>query len=228
VGRHGPASIDIFSELEAGGTMQTKTNGRPLPVNSVSEQMSLAGFQPAPRPTDRLFFAIFPDAGAATRIARLAGHLRGEHGLKGRPLVADRLHVTLHHLGDYVGLPQDTVDAAGKAAAAVAMAPFEVAFDRVVSFDRRPGNRPMVLRGGDGLAALVVLQQSLGAAMKKAGLGRWAKPGYAPHVTLLYDDRCVTEQAVETIGWTTREIVLVHSLLGRSLHVPLARWPLRG
>lgn len=74
----------------------------------------------------------------------------------------------------------------------------------------------------------MVFQQTLGIAMKKAGLGRWAKPGYTPHVTLLYDDRSVAEQAVETICWTAREFVLVHSLIGQTLHVPLARWPLRG
>jgi RNA 2',3'-cyclic 3'-phosphodiesterase len=29
-------------------------------------------------------------------------------------------------------------------------------------------------------------------------LWRWVKPQYEPHVTLLYDDRCVAEQAVDT------------------------------
>jgi 2'-5' RNA ligase len=47
-------------------------------------------------------------------------------------------------------------------------------------------------------------------------------------MTLLYDDRSVAEQAVETIGWTAREFVLVHSLLGQTRHIPLGRWPLRG
>ena len=197
-------------------------------ASRMPEQPSLAGFDAAPQPTDRLFFAIFPDVDAAARIARLAQHLRGEHGLKGRPLATERFHVTLHHLGDYVGLPQDIVAAAGEAAAAVTIPPFEVAFDRAVSFFGGPRSRPFVLRGGGGVAALKAFQQALGTAMKKAGLGRWAELHYTPHVTLLYDDCCVTEQAVETVGWTAHEFVLVHSLLGRTRHVPLARWPLRG
>ena len=49
-----------------------------------------------------------------------------------------------------------------------------------------------------------------------------------PHVTLLYDDVLVEERAVEPIRWTVREFVLVHSLLGQTRHVPLARWPLGG
>ena len=194
------------------------------------EQSSLPGFDASPsQPTDRLFFAIFPDANASARIAELALQLRGEHELHGRPLARERFHVTLHHLGDYAGVRPDIVAMADKAAAVVAtMAPFEVAFDRAASFSSAPRNRPFVLRGGDGITALMEFQQALGMAMKKAGLGRWAKPGYTPHVTLLYDDCCVAEQAVETIGWTAREFVLVHSLLGKSRHVALARWPLRG
>ena len=194
------------------------------------EQSSLPGIDALPQqPTDRLFFAIFPDANASARIAALAQQLRGEHALHGRPLARERFHVTLHHLGDYLGVPRDVVAMADKAAMAVTtMAPFEVAFDRAASFSNAPRNRPFVLRGGDGVAALMEFQQALGMAMKHAALGRWAKPGYTPHVTLLYDDRCVAEQAVETISWTAHELVLVHSLLGQTRHVALARWPLRG
>ena len=191
------------------------------------EQLSLAGMAPASRPTDRLFFAIFPDAQAAARIAQLAQRLRVEHGLHGHPIKTERFHVTLHHLGDHAGLRHDIVAVAKQSAATVTMSPFEVAFDHVMSFDR-PRNRPLVLRGGDGLAALTGFERLLGTAMNKAGLGHWVKPGYTPHATLLYDDRSVAEQSVETIAWTAREFVLVRSLLGQTRHEPLARWPLRG
>jgi RNA 2',3'-cyclic 3'-phosphodiesterase len=192
------------------------------------DQLSFVGFDAAPRPTDGVFFAIIPDADAAESAARLARHLRGEHGLTGKPLETERLHVTLCHLGNYMGLPQGIVAAAGEAAAAVAMPPFDVVFDRAMSFSGRPGNRPFVLCGGDGAAALMAFQQILGTAMKKAGLGRWVERRYTPHMTLLYDDHRITERAVEAVGWTVHEFVLVHSLLGRTCHVPLARWPLRG
>ena len=127
-----------------------------------------------------------------------------------------------------MGVRPDIVAKAGVAAAAVSMPPFDVAFDCAASFSSTPRNRPFVLRGGDGLAALMAFQQALGMAMKKTGLGCQVKSGYTPHVTLLYDDRCVARQAVETISWTVREFVLVHSQLGQSRHLPLARWPLRG
>ena len=194
------------------------------------EQASLPGFDPAPKPTDSLFFAILPDAHAASRIALLAEQLRSEHGLTGRTIQIDRFHVTLQHLGNYAGLPPDLLAMAGEVGVSVAnaMPPFELAFDRAESFSTAPRNRPLVLRGGDGLAALTAFQQALGTAAKKTRLGRWVKPGYTPHLTLLYDDRSVAPQAVDTITWTAQELVLVHSLLGPSRHTHLARWPLHG
>jgi 2'-5' RNA ligase len=190
-------------------------------------QSALPGFDDAPAPTDRLFFALFPDVETAGRIGRCAQQLRTEHGLHGAPLKTERFHITLHHLGDYAGLPQGVVDMAGKAAAAVRSLPFSVTFDRAASFSSSPRNRPFVLRGDTGLADLMAFQQALGVEMTRAGLGRWAKPAYTPHVTLLYDDRAVAEQRVEPITWSASEFVLVRSLIGQTLHVPLARWPLR-
>lgn len=194
----------------------------------MSEQLSFAGFDASQRPTDRVFFAIFPDVEAAARIAQIVQHLRDEHGLKGKPLATERFHVTLHHLGDYVGLPQDIVATAGEAGASMAFPPFGVGFDRAVSFFGKSRSRPFVLRGSDGVAALIAFQRALGAAMMQAGLGCSAAAQYTPHVTLLYDDRSIAEMGVETIGWTAHEFVLVHSLLGQTRHVPLARWQLRG
>jgi RNA 2',3'-cyclic 3'-phosphodiesterase len=193
----------------------------------MSEQLSLAGFGAAPPPkTDRLFLAIFPGADTAERIAHLARHLGSEHGLRGRPLATERFHVTLLHINDYAGLPQRIVDTAIEAAATVAMPPFEVAFDRVASFSGRVGNRPLVLRGGDGVSALTAFQAVLDTAIKKAGVRVRTGSHYTPHVTLLYDDGGVTEQVVDPVSWTVQEFVLVHSLLGQTRHVPLARFPL--
>lgn len=194
----------------------------------MSKQSDLFDGDRAPQPTDRLFFAIYPDSRAATQIAHLAQRLRAEHELKGNPLASDRLHVTLHHIGDHEGLPPSLVAAAQEAAAAISLSRFDVAFDYVVSFRTGGRKRPFVLRSGKDLAALMAFQQAIGMAMKKAGIGRWVQPQFTPHVTLLYDDHLVSEQTVESVSWTVREFVLVHSLLGQTQHIPLGRWPLRG
>lgn len=193
-------------------------------------QPSFPGFElrpPFPL-TDRLFLGVFLDLDAAERAANLSRSLRKELNLKGRPLPLGHLHITLHHIDDYAGLPPRVVAAICDAAATVGMDPFEVEFDRVTSFSGRPGNRPLVLRGGDGLAELMKFQRGLGAAITRARVGRPVAPQFTPHVTLLYDDIQVEERAVEPIRWTVSEFILVHSLLGQTRHVPLARWSLSG
>jgi 2'-5' RNA ligase len=150
----------------------------------MGEQLSLEGIDGSPQPTNGLYFAIFPAEDTATRTEAFARRLRTETGLKGRPIAPERLHVSLHHLGDYADPPPGIVAAACEAAAAVVMPPFELAFDRVVSFENKSGYRPLVLQGSDGVAGLMVFRRELGTAMQKVGLWRCVKPHYLPHVTL--------------------------------------------
>jgi 2'-5' RNA ligase len=195
----------------------------------MSDQLSLMGFDAPAKPTDRLFFALIPPPPVAEQIAELAQQLRDQHGLHGTPLKVERFHITLHHLGDHAGVPPDIVALANKAAQAFEGPAFEVSFDRAMSFSGHPNKRPFVLRGGDdGLAALLVFQQKLGAAMNRVGLGRWVDARFTPHVTLLYDSQLVAEQPIDpAITWSASELVLVHSLLGQTRHIRLGQWPLR-
>lgn len=188
-------------------------------------QPGFEGFAPAV-PTDRLFFALFPDAATAGRIASLAAAQCERHGLRGKPLRTDRLHVTLFHLGDRAGVPEDVVVAASRAAGTLRAAPFAPAFDMVGSFATRRAQKPFVLKAASGNDALRAFHARLGEALRRNGLGEWARGNFEPHVTLAYDASAVPFEPVPAIGWTAREFVLVHSLLGRSTHIPLARWEL--
>jgi 2'-5' RNA ligase len=170
---------------------------------------------------DGLFFSIFPDHAAAVRIANTAEHFRRAHGLKGSPLLTDRFHVTVQGLGNYDGLPRSLVAKAIEAGAAVTSTPFEVAFDRVTSF---AGSDVLVLCGGDGVDGIVMFHHALGVAMRKSGLSAGSQ--FTPHITLLYDGCRIEEQFIEPIRWTVRDFVLVHSLRGRTKHIPLERWRL--
>lgn len=188
------------------------------------QQTSLDGLA-APHPTDRLFFAVMPPPAVAAQLAELATDLRGRLGLKGRPRPISHLHVTLHHLGDFAGLPQQRVDDARAAASGVAMNAFDARFDSVGSFAGRPGKHPFVLLGANAATGLGALHAGLGARLAAARLGRRER-GFVPHVTLLYDARHVPAQPVEPLGWEAHEFVLVHSLLGRTEYRVLGRWEL--
>ena len=89
---------------------------------------------------------------------QLAQGLRDAQVLRAAPLKVERLHVTIFHLGAYFGLPRGVVEAAHEAAAALNFSAFDIAFDRVESFYRNSGAQPLVLRGGDGLAALTTFR----------------------------------------------------------------------
>ena len=190
----------------------------------MTDQLLFPGMS-APRLTDGLFFALFPDAAAAARIGGLTRRLRDAHALSAAPHAADRLHVSLHGIGEYPAFPKEIAAGAIAAAASVALPPFEIAFDRALSFSGKPGRLPLVLRSHDGFAGVMALQQALGAALAKAGLA--ARPS-TPHLTLLYDVRRVEEQPIDPVGWTVRDFVLVHSLLGQTRYIPLGKWPLCG
>jgi 2'-5' RNA ligase len=188
-------------------------------------QMGLPGFDP-PTPTDRLMFLLYPDPATAERIATEARRLKEALGLRGQPLLTDRFHITLHHLGDYVGLPADMVrkgEAAGKALSA---APFEVVVDKAVSFANRPGNNPFTLQGGEGVQDLIAFQQALG--LKMAGAGLKPDKQFLPHITLLYDGQVIPAQDIAPIRWTADRFVLVQSKLGQAQHIVLQAWDLTG
>jgi 2'-5' RNA ligase len=178
----------------------------------------------APR-ADGLFFALLPDIAATAQLERTAQQLGIRHRLNGSPLASERFHVSLLGFGAHAGLPPDLVATASKIAAEIAGRPFEITFDRAMSFLGRP--RPLVLCGGDGVTELIAFQRVLGDAIQTRGLGRM-KPQFMPHITLLYDQRGIEAHAIAPVSWTVREFVLVHSLRGQSNYIQLGRWPLRG
>jgi RNA 2',3'-cyclic 3'-phosphodiesterase len=176
----------------------------------------------------RLFFSIFPDASAAARIAQVARDLRCRHRLKGQPLLTARFHSSLYGFDRHASASLPVCAKAREAAARIMAPPFRVSFNCAKSFSGRAGNHPLVLTGDDGVVGLTMLYSSLGMALRAVGFRPSASSAFTPHVTLLYDTHRINEQEIEPIAWTVREFVLVLSLDGRTKHVPLEHWQLRG
>jgi RNA 2',3'-cyclic 3'-phosphodiesterase len=166
-------------------------------------------------PSRRLFFAIRPDVGATGRLTGLMERLRRDGILPGRSVEPDRLHITLHHLGDFDDqIPPSLVPTASLAAATVRMQPFGVAFDRVGGTIG-----PLLLRASDGAGALRLFRKTLSEALIKAGLRRHVASAFNPHMTLSYDFGDTPEQTMEPIDWTIREFVLIESLCSASTNI---------
>lgn len=170
--------------------------------------------------TDRLFFAVLPDAETAERIAECAAASRARHGFTGRLLKTGHFHVTLSTVHEGHGLPDaGEIDGWMARAGGISMPSFRVGFDRLMSF----ANGALVLTGDDSTVGMEVLQQRLCDALDDT-----PRPArrYTPHVTLLHDGRHIEAEPVEPIAWTVREVVLVHSLIGQTTHRHIARIPL--
>jgi len=180
-----------------------------------------------PSQKDRIFFAALPDEETASRIHALAAKLKQANGFTGTQILPEHLHVTLFHLGDWAALPLPIVEAAARAAegAAATTPPFEVAFARSESFRNSTGVYPFVLAGD--ASQWRGLHDALGAALTRAGLGGATKGEFKPHITLLRDEGRAKPLPVAPIVWQVRDFVLVHSLLGKTTHIHLGRWPLK-
>jgi 2'-5' RNA ligase len=188
------------------------------------EQLALPGL--LPKPTDRLFFAVRPDASATAQAVTLTDTLFAAHGLSGRRLHARNLHVSLHHVGDFAGVPHDVLARALAAGDGLRHAPVAIRFDRAGSFVRRHRTLPLVLRGGGQVIPVIAFQHALGEAMARQGFRHVSSAHYTPHMTLLYDPRYVEAKAVTPVEWMAREFVLIRSLIGKARHEVLGRWGL--
>lgn len=182
------------------------------------------------RPPHRLFFAAQPDPAAAAQASARVGALQDRLRLGGRPTAADHQHVTLHWLADHEDFPVELVAVACAAGAAVEHAPFDVVFDHIGSIGDAAHPGPVVLTGGAGLRALRELQRALGRELDAAGLGRYVRRSFKPHLTLLYPrpPAHVPAQPVAPLRWTLRELVLIdsHAGGGNTEYRILGRWPL--
>ena len=169
------------------------------------------------RPTDRLLFLVYADPSAAA--VEVGCGLRGEYGLRGAPILSRHIHSTLWHVGDDFSPPPTALIATLTTCAnRVSMRPFRVSFDRVEGL--RAG--ALALRGEEGVVGLELLYENLSAALCARRMGT-----FVPHVTLLRDKRhLLPSMPVEPIEWEVTEFVLVHSLLGKTTHRVLARFPL--
>jgi 2'-5' RNA ligase len=169
------------------------------------------------RVSHRLFFALRPPIVLARQVANAASWFETE----GAPVAAERLHVTLFILDDRFDLPDSLVAALTGVGNGVAAAPVEIVLDRVGG-----GERSIALRPGRRIAALDALHRQLDERSRAAGIAPRAGYAFNPHMTLGYRDGQPFGMAVPPVAWTARELVLIHSHLGRTRHEVLGRWPL--
>jgi len=175
---------------------------------------------------ERLFLCLMPDDETRGEVVRFGDEFFFQRRLGGSRLRPERLHMSLHHIGDFPRLREKHVYAVRQAAKAVFLAPFEIRLRSVQSFEPAPhkqNRRPLVLLG-EGGNALQTLFSTLGLALTRNGLK--AASAFTPHMTLSYGPQPVPMQPIEPIRFQATDFVLIHSRLGLTQYEVIDRWPL--
>lgn len=168
----------------------------------------------------RLFFALWPDAGAARQLHETGRELQEVCG--GRLMARETLHVTLAFLGQ---VPLGRLPELDAIAGALNVDAFGLRLDRLGYWSH---NHVLWAGCQEPPAPLMALAEALQARLRDAGFALEDRP-YAPHVTLLR--KAEQESPVplaRIISWQAKELVLAESLTGSATrYVPLKRWDLR-
>jgi 2'-5' RNA ligase len=177
----------------------------------------------APVPDDRsqrVFFALWPDASLRTTLAELAREVARQS--RGRPTEPNRIHLTLAFLGDQ---PATRVEALRRLGGGIRAHAFTLPLDALGGF---PRSGIAWLGASAPQPDLEALQGELATALRTEGFAVDERP-YAPHLTLARQVASRIERRLpEPLGWSVTSFFLVASELGRSgpTYRTLAEWPL--
>ena len=202
------------------------TNKYAGPKN-IMPQMPLFGIAANAQFEHNYFFALSPDALVRTQLSQVANDLKASDSLSGSWIASERYHLTLHHLGQFPEVHPDLVKRALAAASHIQLSAFNIKLDHFMSFDSKTGKFPCVLTSKYELPELKNFWQELKNNLLAQKLGQNTGNSFTPHTTLLYSRQPVVKtHAVTPIEWRVKDFVLIESLVGRSEHIELGRWPL--
>ena len=190
-------------------------------------QMSLFGLGTKQEHEHNYFFALSPSPEVRKQLANCADELRAAHAFNGSWISSERYHLTLHHLGQFPEVRPDLVSRALTAANKVHAKAFEVVLDQFMCFDSRTGRFPCVATSANELPDLKNFWQLLKNNLLAVKLGDKLNNNFKPHATLLYNRQPIGEtRSITPINWPVNDFVLIESLVGKSEHIELGRWPL--
>ena len=165
----------------------------------------------------RIFLALWPPADVARALAAVGERLAGACG--GRPVRADRVHLTLAFLGD---VAPERIDAVREAARGAWRGSIGLSIDREGSFR---GAKVAWAAPGRTPGALAELQASLEEALRARHF-QLERRAFAPHVTLVRRiRRPVATTGMEPIAWEADHFRLVETRPAGGGYGELVRWP---
>ncbi len=170
--------------------------------------------------TQRIFFALWPDASVGDALAALARDVATESG--GRPIADRSAHLTLAFLGNQ---PAAVVRALSASACAIVLPAFGLVVDRVESWRKNQ----IAWAGVQSMPPpLLALHGAIAASLRAVGIEPEDRP-FSAHVTLARRiERSVQRSLVPPILWQATAFALVASELSSAgaRYRVLSSWPL--
>jgi RNA 2',3'-cyclic 3'-phosphodiesterase len=191
-------------------------------------QLDLFGVGNKSKEEHSYFFALSPPNDVRLQLAAVADHLKSDHAIDGSWIARERYHLTLHHLGKFPEARIDLVNRAIAAANKIQVRSFDILLDQFMCFDSKIGNFPCVATSAAEMPELNHFWQLLKNNLYAVRLGEHLANSFKPHATMLYSKRPISERhSITPIHWRVKDFVLIESLVGKSEHVELGRWPLQ-
>ncbi|MEO6172028.1 MAG: 2'-5' RNA ligase family protein, partial [Arenimonas sp.] len=168
-----------------------------------------------------------PNTDVSEQLSLVADELRLANNLNGSWVSSERYHMTLHHLGQFPKVRPDLVSRAIAAANKIQAQKFDITLDQFMNFDSKIGKYPCVLTSESDSLELQKFWQLLKNNLFALKLGQHVTNSFKPSVTMLYSRQPVTTTLlVKPVNWQVSDFVLIESLVGKSEHIELGRWPL--
>lgn len=142
-----------------------------------------------------------------------------------RPVPDGCMHLSLQSLGRYDRISDALIERAMRMGSRIEVPAFPATFDRLQGFNGTYG-RAVVLTGKRPTHGFLILRKAIWAEMQLAGMEVPPSLDFLPHVSLAYQQTRIPTILVKSVTWMVHELVLIKSLIGRSRHICLGRWPL--
>jgi 2'-5' RNA ligase len=176
-------------------------------------------FAEPPRDSDKVYFALKPDAEDLPALRALAEQLSLAYPLTGRPDFAT-LHISVLGLGHAADLLAQHYAVASEVGRTVRLPPFQIVFTRLMSFGAGRRQMPLALIADDDSAQDVNdLALMLRGELLARGFPPGGRVGGQAHMTLLHDGVRVPEIILDTpIVLRPAGIALIRNHHGEGRH----------
>lgn len=177
------------------------------------------------RPARNLFFAIPVPRPLEEDISNAFENLKQRYRVRKMQVPTPRLHVSLFGVFSGDSLPERIVELSRLVGGAIRFAEFDMVLGRTLSFRSTQTEKPLVLAAeADSARSMSRLADRIMEAFTAlSGLKTPRAGPIIPHLTLVWHRMTVPEQPIARIKLPVREIVPIHSHVGKSRYDGLGR-----